>query len=424
MNTRIPRVLSLLLAALCLEPDCIHTQVQWFKYLGNPVVRYSANSLLFDGHYALAPAVIHDDSSYRMWYVGFCAATQKYTIGFALSGDGINWQKHGDQPVLKDDPLSSFESGGVWVSSVMPTESGYRMYYSGMNGARLQLAIAFSRDGIVWERSGENPLLPPAPPASWEGVSTYAASVLQISPGDYRMWYTGQNSAAVSEIGYATSGDGVHWTRYAGNPIVMRGSPGSWKEKGVLTPRVYADGTFHMFYLGQDRNDRGRIGYAFSADGISWKEYSMNPVLYADAGTYDGVHIIDHSVLYENGVYRMWYSLFTNNRWQIGYAVSESRPVDVENALRGSVSRHRLFDAYPNPFNSSAILRYDLPKACQVSLKIFDNLGREVAVLVNERKDAGVHDVQFDATGLSTGVYFYRLKAAEFVETKRLMLLR
>ena len=425
MNTRLPRVLSLLLVALCLEPDHIHAQAQWFKYLENPVVSYSANPLLFDGHYALAPAVIHEDSCYRMWYVGFCGATQKYTIGFALSGDGINWLKHGDQPVLKEDAQSSFDSSWVWVSCVVPADGGYRMYYCGSNGTSLKLASALSRDGIVWERSNENPILPPGPPASWDGVSTYAASVLQISPGDYRMWYSGQNSGAVSEIGYATSVDGVHWTKHAGNPIVTRGSLGSWEEEGVYCPRVvYADGKLHMFYLGRDRYDRGRIGYAFSTDGISWKRYSMNPVLYADAGSYDGGNIIDHSVLYENGVYRIWYSLFTNARWQIGYAISESRPVDVETELPGSVPRYELFDAYPNPFNPSTTIKYELPRAEHVILSVCDILGREVSVLVNERRDAGIHEVKCDGANLASGVYVYRLTAGDFVQSRKLIILK
>jgi hypothetical protein len=55
---------------------------------------------------------------------------------------------------------------------------------------------------------------------------------------------------------------------------------------------------------------------------------------------------------------------------------------------------------------------------------VFDILGREVSVLVNERRDAGVHEVKFDANGLSSGVYFYRIQAGEFMDTKRLLLLR
>jgi hypothetical protein len=65
-----------------------------------------------------------------------------------------------------------------------------------------------------------------------------------------------------------------------------------------------------------------------------------------------------------------------------------------------------------------------LPKEAHVNLSVYDVLGRQVFVLVNETKDAGVHNVKFDAAELASGVYFYRLQAGSFVETMRLMLIR
>jgi hypothetical protein len=59
-----------------------------------------------------------------------------------------------------------------------------------------------------------------------------------------------------------------------------------------------------------------------------------------------------------------------------------------------------------------------------VNLSVYDILGREVSVLLNERKDAGVHEVKFDGSNLASGVYFYRLKAGDFVAMKRLLLLK
>jgi len=79
---------------------------------------------------------------------------------------------------------------------------------------------------------------------------------------------------------------------------------------------------------------------------------------------------------------------------------------------------------YPNPFNPSTTIKYELPRASIVSLRVFDMLGREVSVLLNERKDAGVHEVKFDAVGLASGVYFYRMQAGDFVQTSKLLLVR
>jgi len=79
---------------------------------------------------------------------------------------------------------------------------------------------------------------------------------------------------------------------------------------------------------------------------------------------------------------------------------------------------------YPNPFNPSTTITYALPKSSDVRLSVYDILGREVSVLVNERRDAGVHEVKFDGTNLASGVYMYRIQAGGFVQVKRLLLLR
>jgi hypothetical protein len=79
---------------------------------------------------------------------------------------------------------------------------------------------------------------------------------------------------------------------------------------------------------------------------------------------------------------------------------------------------------YPNPFNPSTTITYALPKSSDMRLSVYDLLGREVSVLVNERKDAGVHEVKFDGSGLSSGVYLYRLRAGDFVQTRKLLLLQ
>lgn len=79
---------------------------------------------------------------------------------------------------------------------------------------------------------------------------------------------------------------------------------------------------------------------------------------------------------------------------------------------------------YPNPFNPSTTISFSLPKSENVELKVFDLLGREVAVLLNEYKPAGEHKVEFNAGELSSGIYFYQFKAGDFGQTKKLVLLR
>jgi hypothetical protein len=79
---------------------------------------------------------------------------------------------------------------------------------------------------------------------------------------------------------------------------------------------------------------------------------------------------------------------------------------------------------YPNPFNPSTTIQFSLPKSGDVTLKIFNLLGEEVKTLVEEYREAGKHSVQFNASQLASGIYFYRLQAGSFVETKKMILLR
>lgn len=93
-------------------------------------------------------------------------------------------------------------------------------------------------------------------------------------------------------------------------------------------------------------------------------------------------------------------------------------------ALAPLPKTYSLSQNYPNPFNPSTTIEFAIPTAETVSLKIYDVLGREVATLLNERRDAGAHRVQFNAGALSSGTYFYRLQAGSFTQTKKMILVK
>ncbi len=79
---------------------------------------------------------------------------------------------------------------------------------------------------------------------------------------------------------------------------------------------------------------------------------------------------------------------------------------------------------YPNPFNPKTKISYQIPELSYVTLKVYDVLGKEVAILVNEEKLIGNYEVEFNAENLPSGVYFYRLQAGSFVETKKMVLMK
>jgi hypothetical protein len=87
-------------------------------------------------------------------------------------------------------------------------------------------------------------------------------------------------------------------------------------------------------------------------------------------------------------------------------------------------ANHTLEQNYPNPFNPATTISFDIPAKSFVSLRVFDALGREVSALLGEELSPGTYSRQWNAVNVPSGIYFYRLQAGEFVETKKMILLR
>jgi hypothetical protein len=96
----------------------------------------------------------------------------------------------------------------------------------------------------------------------------------------------------------------------------------------------------------------------------------------------------------------------------------------VENNVNNLPKEFALSQNYPNPFNPSTTIKYQIPELSFVTLKVYDVLGNEITTLVSNEKTVGNHQVDFDASSLSSGVYFYQLKAGSFIESKKMVLMK
>lgn len=121
---------------------------------------------------------------------------------------------------------------------------------------------------------------------------------------------------------------------------------------------------------------------------------------------------ISDTVSGDTGVLRRWCVVITYQN-----CVGVEQTIEIPNY-------YSLSQNYPNPFNPSTSIKFTMPEGNNVKLVVFDILGREVATLVNEFRNSGTYNVNFDASALSSGVYFYRLEAGNFTETKRMLLVK
>jgi len=111
-----------------------------------------------------------------------------------------------------------------------------------------------------------------------------------------------------------------------------------------------------------------------------------------------------------------------------GYAwllrLASEGPVYVETESDGIPAEFALLGAYPNPFNASTSIKYNLPSSCNVTIEIYDLLGRKIQTLSLGEQQPGLHSIAWKADGYSSGVYFYRIEAGDFAETKKMLLLK
>jgi hypothetical protein len=183
----------------------------------------------------------------------------------------------------------------------------------------------------------------------------------------------------------------------------------------------------------------GNISVAYSDVEDGWTgtaNINLNPELVADslANTSPCINVGIHSYDFGGSVILFCPTEDINGRARpyptgsnidMGAWESKEGVVGIEpQPIAGIPESYALFQNYPNPFNPSTTISYQLAVGSLVKLSIYDLLGKEMAVLVNEKQAAGFHQTEFDASGLASGVYLYRLEAVGFVEIRKMILMR
>ncbi|MCD4824401.1 MAG: PEP-CTERM sorting domain-containing protein [Phycisphaerae bacterium] len=219
-------------------------------------------------------------SRYQTWYWD---STELYSISalrYADSADGLTWAN--DQ-VLTQDASRQIVTGGSgdWNrgsygpcdvlmnhsasnTGTDPRDYSYVMYYDGTTGGEESVGLGYSADGKHWYRYGATNadgevLAPTNNPGDWDRTHVSRCTVVKENDTAYHMWYSGGDGSMNNGIGYASSSDGISWTRDGSNPIFSKDDGVAWRDSRTYTPCVIGD---EMWFSGRNSSGTYAIGYA------------------------------------------------------------------------------------------------------------------------------------------------------------------
>jgi len=313
--------------------------------------------------------------------------------------DGANWVE--EQKFLASDAaegdifgISSSISGDYAIVGASENDD---------NGTSSGSAYIFKRDGMNWI---EEKKFTASDGAEGELFGTSVA----IS-GDYAIVGASKDddNGTFSGSAYIFRRDGVNWIEEK-KLIASDGALDALFGYSVSISRDYV-------IVGAYGDDGNGSAYIFRRDGANWIEEQK--LLASDGALGDQFGYStsisgDYTIVsapkdnLESG------SAYIYSNFIVGMADEQSK----------SPNTYRLYQNYPNPFNPSTKIKYQIPELSFVTLKVYDVLGRAVTTLINEAKQIGSYEVEFSTSELSSGIYFYRIQAGDFVRTKKMTLLK
>ncbi|MDR5699477.1 family 43 glycosylhydrolase [Agromyces aerolatus] len=315
--------------------ETVGAQGGWRKLVNNPVLG-DDEDFRFDNH------VLRTEQGYRMYF----SWRKHYAIAMTESEDGVNWSE--PRLVVEPRPETGWEDD-INRPAVVYRDGTYHMWYSGQTAGRTfasetwteayleassntlgtsAIGYATSSDGISWTRR-DTPVLSAAP--EWEQQSLMCPTVFwSEDEGVYKMWYSGGGWFEPNAIGHAVSPDGITWTRVSDAPVFGPNPNELWERERIAGAHVMVhDGWHYLFYIGYEDMFKARIGLARSRDGISgWERHPANPILSAGIpGAWDSESIYKPFVLFEEDRDRwiMWFNARKGTTERIGVAIHDGR---------------------------------------------------------------------------------------------------
>ncbi len=199
---------------------------------------------------------------YRLYYSGRDDAGN-FGLGLATSSDGINFTKHSGNPLVTGDKWNT-DNGALGVAYVVKLSTGqWALMFEGNTACACYLGL--SADGISWTAANDGDPVLEGSAGEWDSAGVANPKLFELAPGKYLLGFNGQAGNAQWNIGFAYSTDLTNWTKFSGNPVMVRG-PAEWDlariENAFIATQDVGTDSVRMWYFGGPDSTYFRIGYA------------------------------------------------------------------------------------------------------------------------------------------------------------------
>ncbi len=402
-------VLAIIISLFILSGN---SQTSWEKYPGNPIMTPGDPGTFNSGGYAFV-TVLKNNDTLDMWFTASDQQVQR--IGLAKSTNGYDFEFIESVPFFEPSGAGYFDRQGVFNPQILKiNDTTWYMWYSGLDYTNFNAAVglAVSIDGLNWQRLSTDPVLDRGSAGSFDQIVAYAGTVM-LDGGIYKMWYTGMNASYVYKIGYATSPDGKIWTKYPDNPILNFFS---------ANPKVMKTATGYQMWYNESVDGNMYIFYAVSEDGITWQSMDA-PVISPWPGTFDDEGVSAPSVVFDEttGLYQLWYTAWSgsNSSYSVGYA-TDSTLVKTHQKNINDIN----LSVFPDPVIDKSFITYKVTGLSPVALVIYDLTGRRILNPLNETKASGTYTLEINCSAWPGGLYICNLLANGQALTTKFIVLK
>ena len=403
-------------------------------YSNNPVLTHGEAGSWDQGDIIWSFMFTENDTNYLYYSSSFDAWSQPSSIGLAISTDGYEFTKSEYNPIFEPDG-TGFDSWSVCFSVVIEDNGEYILYYNGRPNAGTAMGPYIGKataDNPEWPWYREDdPIIEPGSTGEWDSQGCYPESVIKTDSG-LLLYYTGGLSIGHYRVGMAYF-DGNTWVKYddptttsppyaESDPVLELGDAGDWDDQNAALCNVYKTAAgLEMFYTGTS-NDLTNIGHATSTNGIDWEKHPENPIFsYVDDpfAVSQGYYVVANpTVMIKDNMYYMYYDYGLLGPGYICLAIADvATGIDEQIDLCSGSSMNIL----PNPIREETTVSYFVKSKSHVKLSIHNINGQLISTLLDEVLQLGDKEVVFNTTGLPAGVYFCVLKTNYGIQTKKII---